>query len=136
MTGFTAQWSTRFFIMPLWHSPQRRQGVTAPGWPWSSFLGRKGSASRARPRATQSTPLSAKKASILSGSEKAPTVHTGVLTCFLISAARAAFSPCLWNTPGCMSTAEYSSSWVPAETWISSTLPSSALAISMPVSRP
>ena len=86
--------------------------------------------------AMQSTPLSAKNASILSGSEKAPTVHTGVLTCFLISAARPEFSPCFWKAPGCMSTAEYSICWVPADTWIRSTLPSRALAISTPVSMP
>ena len=38
--------------------------------------------------AMASTPVSAMNCSILSGSENAPTVHTGVLTCFLISAAR------------------------------------------------
>ena len=81
--GLTAQRMVLLRISPLWHSPQRRQGVMSSTLPRMIFRGRKGSAIRARPMAMQSTPLSSRKASILSGSLKAPTVTTGVLDVLL-----------------------------------------------------
>ena len=87
ISGLTAQRYWRFVVMPAKHSKQRMHGLISSALPARAFLGRSGSAIMARAASTTSALPEAMISSMSSGSPSAPTVATGVLTCFLISAA-------------------------------------------------
>ena len=94
--------------------------MISSAFPSSAFLARYGSASSALPVAMIS--------SICAGSFNDPTQATGLLTFFLISAARYTFTPRLKNADGWVRQNMAGSSWFPQDTLKRSTLSSTIFA--------
>ena len=133
MRGLTAQRLVCVTGRSAMHVKQRRHlTISSPRFAMT-LLGISGSARSARPMTTMSATPDATTSSICAGSENAPTVATGTLTCFLISAARYALHPCSRNIEGWVT--EKPNWYEPADTWMRSTRSSSACAIRQPSSR-
>ncbi len=93
--------------------------------PQRTFRGKSGSAMSSRASSTTSACPEASISSMSAGSDSAPTVATGVATCFLMAAAYGTLQPSSMNMLGCVTPNTSSTSWLPAETWMRSACPSS-----------
>ena len=122
--------------MPSKHSKQRMHGRISSALLARAFLGKSGSAMKARAANTTSALPEAMISSMNSGSLSAPTTPTGILTCFLNSAAYCTLGPSGRKMLGCVTVKTSGRSWMPAEAWIMSTLPSNCMAISTLSSMP
>ena len=74
-------------VLLLKQVKQRMQRLMSSSRPVWAFRGRSGSARLCRPSSTMSATPEAISSSIILTSVRAPTVATGVLTCFFTSAA-------------------------------------------------
>ena len=100
VSGLMAQWKCRPAPVEAKQDMQRMQRPISSSRPVRAFTMKSGSARVWRANSTTSAPPEAMTSSIMAGSVKAPTVATGVLTCFLISRAYLALQPSSQNMLG------------------------------------